>query len=267
MNDLNQPQHLLRHQYANAANLQARITLHERFGRSTIPWQRWIFDHLHLPAEAMVLEIGCGPGMLWRENVDRLDKSWHVVLSDFSAGMVREAKAKLAEATTIFHFVQSDAQQLPLTSETVDAVIANHMLYHVPKRSQAIAEFHRVLKPGGRLLAATNGEHHMQGLADLWRRFWPDFDMSPLRFNRHGFTLENGEAQLKACFPSVQMIPYADDLWITESAPLVAYMRSMLSGLPIPDTVYEAFERFVDQEIQQAGGILIEKATGLFVAS
>ena len=40
-----------------------------------------------------------------------------------------------------------DAQAIPYGTQRFDIVIANHMLYHVPDRAQAIAEMRRVLKP------------------------------------------------------------------------------------------------------------------------
>ena len=44
-----------------------------------------------------------------------------------------------------FKFEEIDAQSIPYETKTFDAVIANHMLYHVPDRAKAIAEIKRVL--------------------------------------------------------------------------------------------------------------------------
>lgn len=52
-------------QYQDAANLNARIALHQRFGTAKIGWHPWVFDQLDLPPDACVLELGCGPGLLW----------------------------------------------------------------------------------------------------------------------------------------------------------------------------------------------------------
>jgi 2-polyprenyl-3-methyl-5-hydroxy-6-metoxy-1,4-benzoquinol methylase len=43
----------------------------------------------------------------------------------------------------------------------VDVILANHMLYHVPNQPAAVAEFARVLRPGGYLLASTNSIHNL----------------------------------------------------------------------------------------------------------
>ena len=63
--------YLQRNQYRDSRNLDARAELHRRFSTAVTDWQPWVFDLLQLKPEMRVLECGCGPGWLWRENVDR----------------------------------------------------------------------------------------------------------------------------------------------------------------------------------------------------
>lgn len=51
----------------------------------------------------------------------------------------------------------ADAVSLPFADESFDIVAAHYMLYHVPDPRQALHEFRRVLRPGGTLVAASNG--------------------------------------------------------------------------------------------------------------
>ena len=60
-----------------------------------------------------------------------------------------------------------DAEALPVHAGAVDAVLAMHMLYHVPDRARAIAEMRRVLRPCGVALAVTNARDHVEALNDL----------------------------------------------------------------------------------------------------
>ena len=90
----------LHKQYGDLSNLDARVALHARFSTSPIDWQRWVFDQLDLPAEARVLELGSGPGWLWRGNVERIPAGWTVTLSDFSPGMVETAAPPWRTADT-----------------------------------------------------------------------------------------------------------------------------------------------------------------------
>ena len=49
-------------QYQTATNLNARISLHQRFSTNRYGWFPWLFDRLRFPPQARILELGCGPG-------------------------------------------------------------------------------------------------------------------------------------------------------------------------------------------------------------
>lgn len=103
----------LEEQYRDASNLDARITLHSRFSTAKMNWYRWLFEHLDLPEGAQVLELGCGPAKLWRENLERIPQSWDVTLTDASPGMLAEAKAYLKEEPRTFAYEVVDVQEIP----------------------------------------------------------------------------------------------------------------------------------------------------------
>lgn len=258
------PEYLRNEQYADGTNLRARQDLHARFSTNPQGWQRWVFEQLSLPSEARILELGCGPGALWRENAERIPPGWQVTLSDFSPGMLAEARASLAALPRPFRFQVVDAQAIPLADATLDGVIANHMLYHVPDIDRALAEIHRVLRPGGRLYAATNGARHMRELEALMRRMAPDLPAIPVA--SAPFSLENGGEQLAAHFAHVELRRYEDALLVTEAEPLVDYVASIVATWRRLGEKRAEFARLVEQEIAAHGAIRIGKETGLFVA-
>ena len=135
--------YLVKHQYRDGGNLTARIRFYERFSVNTRGWLPWVFDRLRLPADARVLDLGCGTGVLWSENRDRVPPGWRVVLGDLSPGMIETARRSLAEQR--FRYRVADAQALPFDDDRFDGVIANHMLFHVPDRARALREMRRVL--------------------------------------------------------------------------------------------------------------------------
>src|SRR5579859_7250150 len=100
--------HLLNHQYHDASNLNARMALHARFSVNGYGWHRWVFDQFYLPPQARLLELGCGPGTLWAKNHDRIPKGWNILLSDFSAGMLEEARYNLEGVSHPFEFQRFD---------------------------------------------------------------------------------------------------------------------------------------------------------------
>jgi SAM-dependent methyltransferase len=261
---LNDPCYIAK-QYRDSTNLDVRIQIHLRFSVNPYGWHPWIFDHFHLPPYARILELGCGPGWLWLDNLDRIPPGWQITLSDISSGMLERATHNL-EGRRPFQFRVIDAQSIPFGNETFEAVIANHMLYHVPDKSAALAEIHRLLKPAGLFYASTVGERHLVEMGELIRRFdprldtWEDFGKAT-----GSFTLENGAARLSPWFRKIEIYRYEDALAVTEADPLVDYL---LSGREyIPRERQAAFREFVAREMESRGGVIpITKNSGLFAS-
>lgn len=250
----------LREQYKNAANLNDRIQLHQRFSTNHYDFHMWVFDQLKLAADSRVLELGCGPGSLWRPNLARIPAGWQIMLTDFSPGMLAEARANLADAGP-FTFEQADAQAIPFADASFDAVIANHMLYHVPDRPKAFAEIRRVLRPAERFYAATNGENHLREMYELVQQF----DSTMELWNRMTFRLEAGTVELTPFFPHVLLHRYESALIVTEAKPLVAFVASTI-GAELTGARRAEFTQLVEERIAADGAIQITKDTGLFEA-
>jgi ubiquinone/menaquinone biosynthesis C-methylase UbiE len=252
-------------QYRDASNLNARIRLHTRFSTNKYGWTRWVFDRFSVPPVSELLELGCGPGNLWLENLDRIPAGWEITLSDSSLGMVQAAQRNLSSSQRRFRFERIDAQSIPCPDDSVDVVIANHMLYHVPDGEKAFSEIRRVLRPSGRFYASTVGRAHLQELYGLVKRFAPDAaprDSSPAA----SFLLESGDEQLTRWFSSITLHRYQDALVVTEAAPLVAYILSSSRSTQIDERVVE-FTEFVERELALHGSIYVTKDSGMFEAS
>jgi ubiquinone/menaquinone biosynthesis C-methylase UbiE len=259
---LTDQEYLLTDQYKDASNLNARVLVHQHFSTNDYPWQRWVFDHLDLREGSDILDVGCGPGDLWLENGDRLPSGWTIVLSDLSPGMVQKARHQLGSCSGLFRYHVHDAQAIPFPDESFDVVVANHMLYHVPDRDRVLYEIHRVLRPGGRLYAATNGLTHLVELRDMVARFCSDTETPSGTIN---FGLENGAAQLSRWFAEVTRYRQENSLVVTEAEPLIAYAKSMTCR-PTRREEKEAFARSVREEIAARGALHIQKDSGMFEA-
>jgi SAM-dependent methyltransferase len=237
---------LLEEQYRTADNLRTRIALHERFSTNPQPFPEWVFDRLDLPAEADILEVGCGNGNLWAANQERIAPGWRLTLTDLSEGMVKEARARLGDLAA---YRVADVQHLPFADESFDAVIANHMLFHVPDRPRALAEVARVLRREGVLIAATNGRSHLRELNprdDGWSK---------------RFGLENGAEQLKPFFADVEVEHFHDALEITDVAPLAAYIDSLGTA---DAAAAEIVVAEAEEAIARSGSFHVTKSVGLF---
>ncbi len=257
-------QYLKHDQYRDSGNLDARVEIHRRFSTNDYGWFRWVFDALlKLPQDAHVLEVGCGHGLLWKENADRIPAGWQITLSDLSPGMVDAAWRNLVVVPRPFRFDEIDAQRIPYGDGVFDAIIADHMLYHVPQRSAALAEFRRVLKPAGRLFAATVGEHHMEEM----HRWLERVSVSHAFESFVGpFTLENGFEQLRPFFSSATLTRYPDELHLTEIAPVVDYLRSMVPAADLSESELARLREELQELLGQHGMLRVQKDTGLFEA-
>ncbi len=258
-------------QYRDSSNLDARAALHRRFSTAVTDWQPWVFGLLGLEPGMRVLECGCGPGWLWRENVDRIPANCHITLTDLSPGMVAEAEAALAGSGHRFEFQPANIQALDFADDTFDVVVANHMLYHVPDLPRTLAEVRRVLKGNGRFIAATNGNRHMQELPQLVPAAVRAISGSALVRGESiqlPFRLEKGRAALEPYFENIELHLYDDSLWVTEVEPLLAYAFSMLKpGSEVPETAVHQLREAWAAKIAAEGGIRISKHSGVFVAS
>lgn len=253
-------------QYRDARHLNARAQLHRLFSQNPADWHGWVFAASGLTADEHVLECGCGPGWLWRENVARIPSGCVLTLTDLSPGMVAEAEAALAPTGHDFRFRPADIQALPFAADSFDVVVANHMLYHVPDREKALAEVVRVLRPGGRFLAATNGEAHMRELVALRALAFAADDPLPVSMSLP-FTLQNGRAQLESWFDDVTLLLYDDWLQVTAVEPLLAYLLSASDAAAyLTPEKQTAVARHVQTIIDHDGFFHITKETGLFIA-
>jgi ubiquinone/menaquinone biosynthesis C-methylase UbiE len=257
-------QYLKSDQYKDSSNLDARAALHKRFSTNSYGWCKWVFDTLlKLPENAKILELGCGPAYLWQENISRIPNGWRITLSDLSSGMLDAAWRNLVVSGRAFQFKEIDAQSIPFEDETFDAVIANHMLYHVPDRSKAIAEIKRVLMPNGRLIATTIGKNHLKEIANWIRQVSPGTDF--VSFGSP-FTLENGLDQLKSFFSHVMLSRYSDSLQVIEVEPIIAFILSTSHAAEISAEKLAKLQVDLEKELKEKGRILISKDSGLFEA-
>lgn len=254
-------QYLLQEQYKNASNLSARIQLHQRFGTNTVEWFCWVFDQYNIAPDSKILELGCGPALLWQKNLARVADDWEIVLSDFSAGMLQEAQKNLDNSDKNFSFQIIDAQSIPFADGYFDVVIANHMLYHVPDRVRALAEVRRVLKPDGYFYATTNGKGHLQEITQLKLRVGI---AAPSVVAFTPFSLENGAEQLGQQFAHIEVRRGEDELVVTEVEPLMRFILSSMAKGEDAEKLQE-LRSLIEQEIEQKGAIRIKRESGMFV--
>ena len=114
------------------------------------PVQQAVLDVLRGRAPSAVLDVGCGTGILTARLPGVLPASL-VCGCDFSVGMLQQA-ARRSGGRAGAVWVQGDALRLPVRSRSVAAVVSTEAFHWFPDPDVALAEFHRVLAPGGVLV-------------------------------------------------------------------------------------------------------------------
>ncbi|MDJ1156646.1 class I SAM-dependent methyltransferase [Chelatococcus sp. SYSU_G07232] len=108
-------------------------------------WRRVLGDALG-QHPLSVLDLACGTGEVTRA---LLAAGHRVTAIDFSEAMIAKARAKHGAAASIY---LCDAERLTEDDERFDALVTRHLVWTLTDPQAAFAEWHRVLKPGGRLV-------------------------------------------------------------------------------------------------------------------
>lgn len=250
-------------QYADTERLDARIRLYQDFRDPRDPsLTSWVFSGLGLQPGMRVLEVGAGTGLLWAENFAQIPEGLTLTISDNSPAMLEAAKARLGDA---FEYRLMAVEGLSVPDAEYDVVIANHMLYHVAHRAEALSEIRRVLRPGGRLYATTNGWTHIIELRTVIERFHPEAHVVPARHTLGVFDVEQGADELRAVFDQLKVLNYRSRLEVTDADALVNYVQTILPNGPSAHC--GPLRNYLQQIIDEQGHFHIGIWVGLFVAT
>ena len=149
-------------------------------------------------ASRLILDIGCGTGAMSA----RLKQWGQVVSADFSPLALQFSRRRGLQ-----NLVCADAMRLPFASNAFDALVAMDMLEHLPDDVLALREFHRVLKPGGVVLATVPAYPHLwseHDIALMHHRRYLRHELQT-RFSQAGFSLEKASHTMTALYPLVSL--------------------------------------------------------------
>jgi SAM-dependent methyltransferase len=198
-------------QYGSTAKLETRISVWHPDAEGRRP-QDVALELLAERSPARVLEVGCGTGAFAERCSSQL--GCEVVALDSSPEMVRVTAARGV------HAIVGDVARLPFSDGEFDCAVAAWMLYHVPDLDTAIGELARVLRPGGRLVAITNGDDHLR---ELWRAVGTGKLTST-------FSRENGAGRLGRHFPRVAHHDLRTRAVFADRAAAAAYLATLGRG-------------------------------------
>jgi ubiquinone/menaquinone biosynthesis C-methylase UbiE len=251
-------------QYGDSRKLAARARLHSEYTIAETGWFPWVATQLPLKQGDRVLDVGCGPAWFWAATAGLLPEKLDLTLADLSPGMVDEAMARCyALPFGAVHGRQADAAALPFDDGTFDAVVAMHMLYHLPDPSAGIAEISRVLKPGGFLAVTTNGTGNMREIYELTTIF----GSAPYDPAAAAFGYDAAERLMRSQFGNVAMSEHPASLRITEPEDVFLALTSYPPGDGAGEPELARFREAIADAFRQGNGVLeVRKETALFLS-
>lgn len=262
----------LKSQYQNANNISARIRLHRDYSTNEQGWFPWVYEKveetLHIPTSTNnlnnnILELGCGNGALWRENIEKIPANISITLSDISEGMIREVRRSIGRKDKRFSYKTFDCHKIPFENDSFDCVIANHVLFYCEKIDQVCKEIKRVLKPNGIFICSTYGTKHMKEITELVQGFDERIVLaSENLYDRFG--LENGKEILSKHFSDVTLENYEDEIVIRQAEPIIEYILSCHGNQnQYLLNRYHDFKGYVEKKLYK--DMHITKDAGMFV--
>lgn len=108
-----------------------------------------LLEAAELAAGQCVVDFGCGPGGLAVELARRVAPGGTVHGVDLNKELLERAAARAARENVSVELHHSDNERIPLADASVDRVVCKNVLEYVSDPGETLAEFHRVLTPGG----------------------------------------------------------------------------------------------------------------------
>jgi demethylmenaquinone methyltransferase / 2-methoxy-6-polyprenyl-1,4-benzoquinol methylase len=136
-------------------------------------WKRFTVEQAGLRPGMKVLDIAGGTGDLARAFARRVGPDGEVWLTDINGSMLALGRDRLVDDGCVQPVAQCDAEALPFPSGHFDRVSVAFGLRNMTRKDRALAEMHRVLKPGGKLLVLE--------FSQVWKPLAPVYDAYSFR--------------------------------------------------------------------------------------
>jgi len=168
-------------------------------------WKRFAVAQLQLRKGERVLDLASGTGDLIRLMAPEVGAAGMVLHTDINAAMLGEGRNNLLDHGLVIPTTQCNAEALPFADRSFDAVTIAFGLRNVTHKDRALAEMHRVLKPGGRALVLEFSRPNalLKGPYD-----WYSFNVLP----RLGARIAGDADSYRYLAESIRMHPAQDEL-------------------------------------------------------
>ncbi|MDE2132208.1 MAG: bifunctional demethylmenaquinone methyltransferase/2-methoxy-6-polyprenyl-1,4-benzoquinol methylase UbiE [Betaproteobacteria bacterium] len=194
-------------------------------------WKHFTLNVAAVRPGNRVLDLASGSGDLARGFARRVGPGGVVIMTDINFQMLSRGRDRLLDAGHVLPTVQCDAERLPFPDNHFDCVSVAFGLRNMTHKDAALAEMHRVLKPGGRALVLE--------FSKVWAPLQPLYDAYSFKvIPKIGRWIADDEASYQYLAESIRMHPGQQELksmmsrvgfdevdWFNLSAGVVALHR------------------------------------------
>ncbi len=137
---------------------------------------RRLVEQAQIAKNAHVLDVATGRGAILFPAAEQVGPEGHIVGIDIAEGMIERVASEITERGIINAEAQvMDAEHLDFPDASFDYVLGGFAVFFFPQPEQTLAGFHRVLKPGGKLVLSTWGANDLRWLwlDDIKQKYTP----------------------------------------------------------------------------------------------
>ena len=168
-------------------------------------WKRYTLTVANPQPGQQVLDIAGGTGDLSLAFAAKVGPAGRVVHTDINEAMLREGRNRLLDKGVVLPTMVCDAEKLPFANESFDFVSVAFGLRNMTHKELALAEMHRTLKPGGKLLVL----EFSRVAKPLEKAYdWYSFNILP----KLGKLVANDEHSYRYLAESIRMHPGQEEL-------------------------------------------------------
>jgi ArsR family transcriptional regulator len=164
-----------------------------KLGKNYCPGRSWeSIGHLalRLTPAITIADLGAGEGLISQLLARRAARVWCIDNSPRMVEVGTEFAAKNGLANLTYKL--GDIEAVPLPDASVDLAILSQALHHAQHPQKAVAEAHRILRPGGQILILDLKAHSFEKAHELYADVWLGFKESEL----HTFLQKPGFQQI-----------------------------------------------------------------------
>lgn len=227
------------------------------------------FTALQLQKNMKVLDAGCGYGLLWRQNFERIPEGLEVTMMDvYPAVLDRfsefyDACGHRMALNTAFHIVEQDVEMMD-TQQKYDRIVLAYVFKYLKHPDLTLNAMYQSLKKGGFLLAVQGDYRIMDDYDEIFHAFSGYYCLT----ERKEKIMEDQalfREQLNKTFDSVEQIPFENDVVFDKPLDLYRFMMDSYSELSFEIKKHGlSFVNFLRKYMRQRGRVKLHSVVHLY---